>query len=78
MQKIFDNSPWIQSIRADAVMYHTFEHILRILSRRFGHVPEELAAHLWSIDDQEKLDSLIEVAMDCPDLDDFRAALTGP
>jgi hypothetical protein len=50
-------------------------YILRQLNKRFDTVPDDVALHLGAIEDQQKLDKLYEVAMDCPDLETFRKAM---
>jgi hypothetical protein len=50
-------------------------HILRTL---YDEVPEELAGQVYALQDEEKLDQLIDVAIDCEDLEAFREALKAP
>ncbi len=76
MQKVFDASPFIQRIKAESARNTTRKHILHTLEKRMGSVPEDLAAHLRTIDDEKKLDCLHDVAIECANLDVFRAALT--
>jgi hypothetical protein len=84
MQKIFDMSPTIQKLKADAAREATFTAtvensraiILRRLTKRFGPVSNELSERLRSIQDLQKLETLVDVAYDCTDLDTFRASLT--
>jgi hypothetical protein len=76
MQKIFDMSPTIQRLKVEAASEKARGVILRRLVKRFGSVPENLTPHLQTIHNSERLDYLIDVAHDCPDLDAFRASLT--
>jgi hypothetical protein len=76
MQKVWDQSPFIQRIKAEAARNTTRRHILHSLEKRFGQIPEDLAAHLQTIDDQVKLDALFDSAVECASLEVFRAALT--
>jgi hypothetical protein len=76
MQKIFDASPTIQRIKAEAVQSNTRRQIERFLERRVGPVPEEVAAHLGTIQDQSRLDHLLNVAAESGNLDSFRSALS--
>lgn len=83
MEKIINASPWIQRLRAEAARNASIEAaretvtdaILRRLSKRFGPVPEDVAAQLHGIADQPKLDALLDEAYECADLAKFRAAL---
>jgi hypothetical protein len=76
MEKIFDQSPFIQRIKAEAEKNRSRHDILHVLEKQLGSVPEDLAAHLRAIEDQQKLDSLLDVALECADLEAFRAAIT--
>jgi hypothetical protein len=49
--------------------------ILAILEERFGPVPEDLAAQIRTIQDLQRLQRLHRLAVICPSLDAFRAAL---
>ncbi len=75
MRDIYLASPTIQILVAEKTRGETRRNILRILSKRFKSVPEELAAHLTTFEDQNKLDGLIDIAMDCVDLEAFRVAM---
>lgn len=50
--------------------------ILAALRRRFGNVPDELASRVRGVQDISRLQGLLEIAVDCPSLDAFRAALS--
>ncbi len=84
MQKIFDASPTIQRIKAEAEGERSRKHIMHWLEKRFEAVPEDLAAHLRTIENQGEVDRLLDLAIECDHLDAFRAALvdassrTGP
>jgi hypothetical protein len=78
MQDVIDASPWIRSIKADTARETATHMILRRLRKRFGAVPEDVGAHLRSVNDQQRLDSLLDAACDCADLEGFRAALNSP
>lgn len=78
LQKIYEASPsvqWFAALKACEQMRHL---VLRVLSKRFGILPPDLAAHLATIDDQDRLDALHDTAMDCAELDAFRAAMSKP
>ena len=53
----------------------TVRTLLRILTRRFGDVPDTVRDRLYAIHDLDKLDELEDVAWDCMALEDFEAAL---
>jgi hypothetical protein len=76
LQELFDASPFIQGIKAEAARNNTRKLILHTLEKRLGPVPEDLAAHLRTIDDEIKLDRLHDAAIECASLEVFRAALT--
>ena len=90
MEKIFNMSPTIQHIKAEVARdtaRKTAQRtarttanklILRQLTRRFGAVPDDLAAELRTIHDQKTLEALLDVAYECANLKKFRAALVEP
>jgi hypothetical protein len=78
MQKIFDASPTIQRVKAEAARQNSRRSILRLLTKRFASVPEELAAHLQTVEDQDKLDTLLDYAVDCANLEAFGNAIRTP
>ena len=76
LEKVYLASPSVQFFMAKTARETIVKGILRLLKKRFGTVPEALAAQLRSINDQEKLDDLLMVASDCDDLKAFRAAVS--
>jgi hypothetical protein len=64
-------SPLIQEIVAERM----HKAILRFLTRRFGSVPQEIERRLRTVQDEARLDELLDLAADCPDLETFRARL---
>ena len=78
MQKVIDASPWLRSIKADTARETASHMILRRLEKRFGAVPEDMAAHLRTVTDLQQLDTLLDVAYECSDLEGFRVALRTP
>jgi hypothetical protein len=50
--------------------------ILRILSGRFGSVPLDLQTTLQGVQDEARLEDLVESAARCPDLAAFRMRLS--
>jgi hypothetical protein len=80
MQKIFDMSPTIQKLKADAAREAASEAlreaILSRLEKRFGSVPEDLTNRLRGIRAPNEQQRLLAHACDCSDLDAFRASLT--
>jgi hypothetical protein len=53
----------------------TRQHILRVLSKRFGMIAEDVTAQLQAVQDQQQLNVLLDVALECADLAVFRSAL---
>ncbi len=51
--------------------------VLRILRKRFGGVPEEVRDGVERLESIERLESLLERAIDCPSLDAFQVLLVG-
>ena len=51
---------------------------LRTLRLRFNSVPEDVAGQMAAIQEQQRLDGLLDVAVICPDLEAFRRALNPP
>jgi hypothetical protein len=68
----FSDSPLIQELLAQ----RTHKTLLRILTVHFGTVSPEVAALLQPVQHEEKLDELIDWAVDCPDLGAFCARLS--
>jgi hypothetical protein len=75
MQKVYEASPSVQWFAALKTREHSRGQIVRMLKKRFGDVSEEIVTHLNAIDVQDRLDALHDVAMDCVDLNTFRAAM---
>ena len=50
--------------------------IMWLLQSRFGPVPEDLAEKIRSVDDEEQLLSLIQVAANCADFEAFATHLS--
>lgn len=91
MEKIFNMSPTIQRIKAEVARETALKTerktarktaretatrlVVRSLSRRFGHVPDDLLAELHAIEDQSALEDLLDIANECASLKKFRAAL---
>jgi predicted transposase YdaD len=74
MQKVFDASPTIQRIKAETAREIARKYIVHRLEKRFA-VPEDLAAHLRTIENQVELDRLLDLAFECDNLDVFRGAV---
>ena len=69
-------SPLLQEFEAKATCRARRKDIVQFLQARYGPVPPELTAALQGVEDEAKLDELVELAARCPDLDSFRAGLT--
>ena len=78
LEKIFMQSPTIQRLMAINSCQTTQNNVLHLLERRFGGVPEDLAAHVRAIREQDKLNNLLDLAVDCVDMEAFRNAISGP
>lgn len=70
-RKAMIESPLIQELVAEA----RHRDIVRFLRARFGAVPPDLGAALQSVQDETKLDELVDWASRCPGLDEFRTRL---
>jgi len=68
-------SPVLQEFLQEAVLECKRKDILQFLAGRFGPVPQEVAAALQRIQDEARLEELINSAAACQDLDAFRARL---
>ena len=68
-------SPLIQELMAKNTAQTKHEDILQVLSRRFGPVPEKVAAAVRTIFDNSKLRELLDEAASCTDLEAFRTCL---
>ena len=64
-------SPVLQELIAEARQ----RDILRFLGARFGAVPQEVTAALQLVQNEAKLDDLVEWASRCPSLESFRTRL---
>jgi hypothetical protein len=64
-------SPLIDELLAK----RTQEDIIRVLKVRFGKVPPEVIEPLQSVVKNRQLNQLIDYAITCPDLSDFRDRL---
>jgi hypothetical protein len=49
--------------------------ILHVLTRRFGTMPEELVTELKAIENQQRFETLLDMACECASLKKFRAAM---
>src|SRR5262245_776084 len=68
----------LQEVLQERLAERSHKHILRTLTRRFGPVPEDVSAELRVVQDESRLDDLLDWAHACPDLDAFRARLAAP
>ena len=64
-------SPLIQELVAE----RAHKDILRVLNARLGSVPPEIATALEGIQDEAKLDELVDWASRSPSLEAFRSRL---
>jgi hypothetical protein len=64
-------SPMLQKMISEA----RHRDILAVLKARFGTVPRDVARHLGAVLDEDKLNKLVVLAAQCPELQVFREAL---
>jgi hypothetical protein len=64
-------SPLIQELLAG----QRHGDILHFLAKRFGAIPQDIANSLRAVQDEPKLKELLDWAIDCPNLESFRARL---
>ena len=69
-------SPLIQELLEQRSKQVQNQNILRILTLRFGALPEGLAAGVKAIQDDSTLAELMDFAVVSPDLEAFRQRLT--
>ena len=81
MQELFQEmfGERVQQATAERVQQAMAERmqqaVLRVLSKRFGPVPQETRAAVQAIQDGGKLEELLDTAVDCSDLDAFSKSL---
>ena len=68
-------SPVLQEVLRESNVKTTQNLLIRVLTRRFGQLPADLIAALTTIADEARLNTLMDVAVDCPDLESFRQHL---
>jgi hypothetical protein len=73
--QVMIESPLIQELMAKSAAERSHKDIVRFLARRFGPVPEDVAAAVRTIYDESKLEELVDEAASCPDLEAFRLRL---
>ncbi len=69
-------SPVLQRLLDETRQETRQNDILRILIARFRIAAPDLEAELNSIDDDDRLNELVDLAATCPDLDSFRKQLS--
>ena len=69
--RMMTESPLIQELMAVRIR----KDILRFLAGRFGKVPAEIPTALQVVQEEAKLEELVDWAGQCPDLDAFRTHL---
>jgi hypothetical protein len=83
LEKVLLSSPAAERLMAErereaaerAALEKARTDLLRVLRARLGNIPEEVQAQLRALQDQQKLDELLDVAARCADLEAFRQAL---
>ena len=69
-------SPVLQELKAEWTREAQRRDITNVLVARFGPEAKNLGAALDAIDDEVRLDDLVESAALCPDLESFRKRLS--
>ena len=67
--------PMLVYFQEQAVAIGSRKSIMRVLKNRFATVPDDIAARLEPIEDADRLGDLIDTAVTCQDLTEFRAKL---
>lgn len=70
-KKIMIESPLIQELVAE----RTHKDILLVLTARFGLLPQEIVASLQAVQEEKKLEELVDWAARCADMEAFRSRL---
>lgn len=76
LEDVFLASPSVQFFMAKTARDTSRKYISHWLEKRFGPVPEDFAAHLRAIEDQKRLDELLDLAIEGVDLTAFRAGMS--
>ena len=74
--RVMIESPLIQDMMAKNTAQARHKDILQFLTRRFGPVPEGVAAAVRTIYEEPKLDQLVDLAASCATLEAFQQHLT--
>ncbi len=69
-------SPLLNRILAQKARQTTQANILRFLKMRFGTVPDEIAEKLQTVEDDSRLEDLLDFTAICSDLEAFRVRMT--
>ncbi len=69
-------SPFLQRIEDRGELKGRRDDLARVLRSRFGPMPEDLAAHLATIQKATQFQELLDYALACPNLEAFRALLS--
>jgi hypothetical protein len=72
---LLTETPLFQMLTQERVLDTLRNSLLRQLERRLGPVPDDLRQQLQQITDPERLEQLLDAAVDSDSLDDFRSHL---
>ena len=64
-------SPLLQKWLSEAEQRGERQMLVKLLSRKFGPLPEAVAEQLATITERERLEQLMDVAIDATSLEDF-------
>jgi hypothetical protein len=69
-------SPLIPEVFQEVLTAQRHKDILRFLTGRFGPIPEDIERALRAVQEESRLDELVNWSALCPDLDTFRTRLS--
>ena len=70
-------SPVLKEFLNEQICAARRDDIVRILKERFSDVAEELVVEMEPIEDMQRLDELVKIAVRCPDLATFQDRMRG-
>lgn len=74
-QEVMIESPLLEEWRAQWTAEAKAGDIIRVLQARFGALSGNIESSLRAIQSEDRLNALIEIAAQCPDLESFRSQL---
>ena len=74
-QYLHDFNSAISFAKREGIQEERVESLLRILTKRFGQVPQVIIEKLHNINDLDRLVQLTDLSLDCGTLEEFEANL---